>query len=65
MALKYNWLTAQQVASIMNLFDFESTKLDFAKFAFSHTVDPQNYWIVNDAFSFSSSISDLQHYIGY
>ena len=64
MAMKNNFFTTAQVSSIMNLFDFESTKLDFAKQAYSHTVDPQNYWLVNNAFTFSSSISELQHFLG-
>ncbi len=65
MAMRNNYFTTQQVAGIMNLFDFESTKLEFAKMAYSHVVDQQNYWMVNDAFSFSSSISSLQEFIGY
>ncbi len=65
MAMRNNYFTTQQVAGIMNLFDFESTKLEFAKMAYSHAVDQQNYWMVNDAFSFSSSISSLQELIGY
>ena len=65
MAMRNNYFTTQQVARIMNLFDFESTKLAFAKMAYSHVVDQQNYWMVNDAFSFNSSISSLQEFIGY
>lgn len=65
MAMRNNYFTTVQVAGIMNLFDFESTKLEFAKMAYSHVVDQQNYWMVNDAFSFSSSISNLQEFIGY
>lgn len=65
MAMKNNYFTTAQIASILNLFDFESTKLEFAKMAYSHVVDQQNYWMVNDAFSFSSSISNLQEFIGF
>lgn len=63
MALANNYLTSQQVASIMNLFWFESTKLDFAKAAYNHVVDPQNYFQVNNEFSFDSSVSELSHYL--
>ena len=65
MAMRDNYFTTQQIVGIMNLFDFESTKLEFAKMAYSHVLDQQNYWMVNDAFSFSSSISNLQEFIGY
>lgn len=58
-----NCLTSNQVKQIMELFSFESEKLEFAKFAYTHTFDPENYYKVNDAFSFSSSISELNNYI--
>ena len=58
-----NCLTAQQVKEIVALFDFESGKLDFAKYAYTHTFDISNYYIINDAFDFSSSIKKLDDYI--
>lgn len=56
-------LTSGQVKEILSVFDFESTKLDFAKFAYGRTFDIGNYYMVNDAFSFESSIGDLNNYI--
>ena len=56
--------TTQQVRELMALFTFEGTKLDFAKYAYAYTVDPQNYFMVNDMFTFESSIGDLNQYIG-
>ncbi len=61
--LQNNCLTAQQVKETMGLFDFETTKLDFAKFAYGHTYDLGNYYVVNDAFEFESSVDDLNKYI--
>ncbi len=58
-----NCLTAQQVKEIASLFDFESDKLKFAKFAYTHTFDIENYFIINDIFDFSSSIQELNNYI--
>ena len=58
-----NCLTSQQVKGIMGLFSFEDSKLDFAKFAYSHTYDKGNYYKVNDAFQFSSSTDALNQYI--
>lgn len=58
-----NCLTAQQVKEIVSLFDFESGRLDFAKYAYTHTFDINNYYIINDAFDFSSSIKALDDYI--
>ncbi len=56
-------LSSKQVREIMELFSFESTKLKYAKFAYSRVLDPQNYFIVNNAFTFSSSIRSLDRYM--
>lgn len=58
-----NRLSASQVANLMDLFSFESTRLEFAKGAYMHVTDPHNYYVVNNAFSFSSSIDDLARHI--
>lgn len=58
-----NNLTAAQVAELMNLFSFESSKLEIAKMAFANTVDKQNYFLVNNEFTFSSSVAELDRYI--
>lgn len=52
-----------QVKGIIGLFGFEETKLEFAKYAYDHTHDIGNYYKVNDAFSFESSIDELNKYI--
>ena len=58
-----NCLLSSQVKEIMLLFSFEETRLDLAKYAYGYTFDIGNYYKVNDAFSFSSSIDDLNGYI--
>lgn len=58
-----NCLTSDQVRDIMGLFDFEDTKLDFAKYAYGRTYDLGNYYKVNDAFTFESSIDELNDFI--
>jgi hypothetical protein len=62
-ALISNYFTSEQVRAIMNAFTFESTKLDFAKHAYAKVIDPQMYFLVNDAFTFESSICDLNRFI--
>lgn len=50
----------------MFLFNFESTRLELAKYAYGHTYDIANYYMLNDAFTFESSIEELNNYIkGY
>jgi hypothetical protein len=57
-------LTSAQITDIMRLFSFESSRLEIAKFAYNYVVDPQRYFMVNNAFSFSSSVDDLNRFIG-
>ncbi len=59
-----NVLTCSQVFEIMMLFSFESSKLEFAKHAFHNVYDKNRYYLVNNAFTFSSSIASLNRYIG-
>jgi hypothetical protein len=47
----------------MQQFSFESTRLDFARFAYAYVVDPQSYFMVNNAFAFSSSVDDLNRFL--
>jgi hypothetical protein len=56
-------MLSSEIAEIAKLFSFESTKLDFAKYAYAYTSDKQNYVLVQNAFQFSSSTSELQDFI--
>ncbi len=58
-----NCFSTSQVKELMGLFTYEDSKLDFAKYAYAYTVDKNNYYKINDAFTYESSISDLQAYI--
>ena len=59
-----NCLFSSQVRDIMMAFDFEQTRLDFAKYAYSHVYDVNNYYQVNDAFDFETSVDELNRSIG-
>ena len=59
-----NCVSAAQVRELMGMFTYEESKLDIAKFAYSKCVDPNNYYKVNDGFTYSSSIDDLNEFIG-
>lgn len=58
-----NCLTADQVRRIMDEFDFEDSKLEYAKFAYNKTYDIGNYYMLNDSFDFESSIDELNEHI--
>lgn len=55
--------TVEQVKELMTLFSFEDSKLEIAKYAYDRTFDIDNYYKVNDAFTFESSIDDLNNHI--
>jgi hypothetical protein len=58
-----NCMLSAQVKEIMLLFSFEDTRLEFAKYAYTYTLDLRNYYKLNDAFTFESSISELDSFI--
>jgi hypothetical protein len=62
-ATKANCLSTAQIKEIMGLFSFEESKLDYAKFAYDYCTDKGNYYLLNDAFSFDSSVSDLNEFL--
>ncbi len=62
-AISSNYFTSRQVAELVRMMTFESSKLDLAKNAFHKTIDKQNYFILNDTFTFESSILDLNEFI--
>lgn len=60
---KANCLLASQVKQIMKLFEYEDSKLDFAKYAYKYTYDQNNYYKVNGAFEYELTIEELDEYI--
>lgn len=58
-----NCLTCAQVRELMTLMGWEESKLDLAKFAYGYTYDLGNYYILNSAFEWESSVTDLNNYI--
>lgn len=58
-----NCLTADQVRRMMTEFNFEDSRLEYAKFAYDKTYDIGNYYKLNDSFQFESSIDELNEYI--
>jgi hypothetical protein len=56
-------LYSNEVLMIMEEMTYESTKLEIAKYAYNNTLDKQNYTIVNQGFTYSSSIKKLDRFI--
>lgn len=62
--VSWNYMTAAQIKEIAELFSFDSYRLEFAKFAFNYCVNPGEYFMLNDAFTFSSNARALAEHIG-
>lgn len=58
-----NCLLSGQVTELVRLFEWEESKLDFAKFAYGRTYDLGNYFKVNNAFEWEASTTELNNYI--
>jgi len=56
-------INSRQVLELMSLLSFDSYKLQFAKTAYRNTVDKQNYFIVRDGLSFTSSKRKLTDFM--
>lgn len=56
-------LLTDQVKWIVESFEFEQKRLEFAKFAYDHTYDQGNYYRIHDSFDFSSSIDELESHL--
>jgi hypothetical protein len=57
------WMTSQQVKEIIKLFSFGNDRLEVAKFAYGYVVDPANYFVINEALTFSSEKDELNKFI--
>lgn len=63
--LSNNCVNTNQVVEMCKQFSFEENKLEFAKFAYGRTVDPNNYFKVVDVFTFDSNKTELNEYISH
>ena len=54
-----NYFTTAQLKQLLRLFNFESNKLQLAKFGYDKVVDQSNYYSLSDLFSFNSSRDEL------
>jgi hypothetical protein len=57
------YFMAAQAKQLVQLFVFESNKLEIAKYLYRKTTDKKNYFIVYTAFTFSKTKEELAEYI--
>ena len=56
-------ICVEQIIQVCNAFDFESSKLEYAKFAYSYCSDKNLYYMVSAVFDFQASKDELNKYI--
>lgn len=54
---------SRQVRELVKVFTFDDGRLEIAKYAYDAVLDPENYYLVNQAFTFSDRKESLAHYI--
>ena len=62
-ATKNKCLSVDQIKQILEKFTFEDGKLEFAKNAYANCSNKDDYYLLNEAFTFSSSKSELNKYV--
>ena len=58
-----NCMNTNQITALLQLFSFEASKLDFAKYAYTYCLDRNNYYKVGNAFTFEGSKTELTNYV--
>jgi hypothetical protein len=48
---------------MLRAFSFEDQRLELAKYAYSHVIDPQNFPQVYALFNFNSNVEALRDYV--
>ncbi len=62
-AMNTNFFETSQVKELLQLFSFENTKLELAKLFYEVTTDKENFIMIYDVFSFSSSKEELSRFL--
>ena len=58
-----NLLTVNQISRICQLFEFDNTRLDFAKTAYFRCVDQNQYYLLHSVFEFDSNKKELDKFV--
>ncbi len=54
-----NDLSIDQIAELLKLFSFESTKLEVAKYAYNYTSDKSEFYQLANEFTFDSNKNEI------
>ena len=55
--------SSMQIKQLLEVFDFENSKLDIAKYCYAFCIDRSEYYKINSSFTYSTSVDDLTKFI--
>jgi hypothetical protein len=58
-----NCINTTQIKQVLSLFSFESDKVEVAKYLYPRCTNKEEYYLLNDAFSFSSTVESLAGWV--
>ncbi|HBH05401.1 MAG TPA: hypothetical protein DDX92_02215 [Flavobacteriales bacterium] len=58
-----NCLSTKQLRVLLSALDYESDRLDLAKFAWPQTYDQENFYMLNDVFTYPNTIEEIDRFI--
>ena len=61
--ISQNYFTADQIKTLLESFNYESSKLEMAKYAYDRTLDKENYYTLINAFTYSISKQDFTRFL--
>ncbi|TPE42752.1 DUF4476 domain-containing protein [Pontibacter mangrovi] len=61
-ALRGNSIMADDLKRLLRQFDHESTRVEFAKYAYDNLCDREHFYYIFDLFRFDSSVRELEEY---
>ncbi len=54
---------SRQIRDLLKVFTFDDARLEIAKYAYDSVLDPENFYLVNQAFVFSDRKENLNRYV--
>ena len=63
-AVRNGSILAEDLKRVLQQFDYETTRVEFAKYAYDYLCDKQHFYYIYDLFKFDSSVQELERYSG-
>ena len=61
-AVRNGSILSEDLRRLLEQFDYETTRVEFAKFAYDYVCDKERFYYIYDIFKFDSSVRELEEY---